>query len=110
MLILLYCDLRLPKYGQTLEQFIDETSSKAALEILYYKIRSLIVTHTAITIPQSLISAFRAAFGKREKKWSSSNKKNTVKERFVTALEEAKKDHLIAYNRSDHLKILKNTE
>ncbi|OGU25851.1 MAG: hypothetical protein A2X85_16575 [Geobacteraceae bacterium GWF2_54_21] len=110
LLILLYGDLRLPRYGQLMEDFVDEISSRAGIEILYHKIRGLITSHNSLTIPKSLVSAFRAAFQKREGTWFASRAGGNVKERFVKVLQDAKKDHLIAYNSESHLKTLKNID
>ncbi len=103
LLVLLYGDLRLPRYGQIIETFINETTSRAGVEILYYKIRGLITSHNSLTIPKSLISAFRSAFQKRENTWSSAKKGTNINDRFVKVLQAAKKDHLIAYNSEAHL-------
>lgn len=110
LLVLLYGDLRLPKYGQLMENFVDEISSRAGVEILYHKIRGLITSHNSLTIPKALISAFRAAHQKRESTWFASREGGNVKDRFVKVLKDAKRDHLLSYTRDSHLKILKTIE
>lgn len=65
LLRVLYADLRLPEHEKKLAAFAEKTKSRAAVEIIYLKLRELMIKHEKDTIPVELVSAFRTVYAKR---------------------------------------------
>ena len=101
LLICLMSDLRLEDYAIRLKSFVEETSSRAAIEILYFKIRDIIIHYDALKVPPNLISAFKSVFEKRSRLYKMSEKKMIVDLSFTAELSTAKKEHLLNYNQHD---------
>jgi hypothetical protein len=65
LLVCLSSDLRLPGYQKLLQDYVEETSSMAAIEMIYLQTRYLLITHDSLHVPASLIAAFQASFRRR---------------------------------------------
>ena len=65
LLRILYADLRLPDHEKRLAAFAEKTHSRAAIEIIYLKLRELMVRYEKKEIPLELTSAFRIAYARR---------------------------------------------
>jgi len=100
LLICLYADLRLDDYPTKIKSFIVETNSRAAIEIMYFKIRDIITNYDALKVPVNLIKAFKAVFEKRYKIHKANEHKRIIDLQFSAELSTAKKEHLVNYNQS----------
>jgi len=94
LLLFLYSDLRLSSHLELLEDYIDQTNSRVAIEMMYIKLRHMMVTHDAKRIPASLITAFKKAFDKRQKLSNDYSSGSMVKS-FNVAMKQAQVDHLV---------------
>lgn len=65
LLLFLYADLRLPGYDTKLEEFCKQTTSSAAVEMIYFKLHIIIADYGKIKHPQSLRKAFKIAFERK---------------------------------------------
>lgn len=95
LLLFLYADLRLPGYDTRLEDFVRNTNSVAAIEMIYLKIRVLLIESEERKLPVSLLAAFRAAFDRRVKVNEGRVRKSDLHNQYNRAVESVKKERLI---------------
>jgi len=107
LLRILYADLRLPDHEKRLATFVEKTESRAAVEIIYLKLRELMVKYEKKELPLELISAFRTAYVKRltineQKKHKDERKDNHgVIVRLVEAqVQQVKHQHIVELAKS----------
>jgi len=65
LLLFLYADLRLPAYELKLEKFCKRTTSRSAVEMIFFKLFNIMVQYEKKRHPTALISAFRTAVQRR---------------------------------------------
>lgn len=65
LLISLYADGMFDGYEDLLQEFLSETNSYSAIEMLYFKVRHLLITHRERTIPDKLLGLFKNVVEKR---------------------------------------------
>lgn len=101
LLICLMADLRLDDYALKLKAFAEETNSRAAIELLYFKTRDIITNYDSLKVPPNLISAFKAVFEKRSRLYKANEKKMLIDLKFTAELSTAKKEHLMNYKQHE---------
>jgi len=99
LLVCLYADLRLPDYASLFESYIAEATETCVVEMCFAKIHELLVLFEGSKLPVSLISAFNAAFDKRQLLYDRVHPIDLQRLR-DKALNEAKRQHY----RVQHLK------
>ncbi len=67
LLIFLYCDLRLPGYTVKLDEFVSSTKSRSAIEMIYVKIREIMIAYDGKELPLALLNVFRTTVAARVK-------------------------------------------
>jgi hypothetical protein len=100
LLISLYSELRLPGYAKRLKDFVEESNSLAAVEITFIQIKCLMVQHDKAEIPATLISAFYAAFTKRQQIYGDGSAQGSFVG-YSEALNQTKKQHLAMFHSRD---------
>ena len=92
LLLFLYADLRLPGHERKLEDFVKRTSSDTAVEMVFFKLRMMMVNYEKTNYPAALSSAFRVTFGRRVKLWSNKAKPEGIDRAFGQVLDDTRKE------------------
>lgn len=94
LIICLMADLKLDNYSEKLRCFAETTKSRAAIEIIYFKIRDLIINTESKKVPTNLISALKSVFNLRAKYQNVGDKKEVIDRMFNKELEQTRTEHL----------------
>jgi predicted MPP superfamily phosphohydrolase len=92
LLVCLYADLRLSDYGSLFESYVAEATEPCIVEMYFAKIHELLILFEGDKLPVSLISAFNAAFDKRQLLYNKVHPIDLQRLRDA-ALNEAKRQH-----------------
>lgn len=94
LLLCLYADFRFSGYAKRLNDFLEKTTSHAAVEMIYLKARRLIVEYEGKNVPIPLLGLFQQAFESRQRFYGrvSSIKLGEMKSR---AIQEAERERTI---------------
>lgn len=92
ILIFLSCDLRMKGYERRLKTFIEKTDSRAAIEMIYCKLRELFLFYDKRDTPVDLIAAFSALWEKRLAITSGKSMQGALKKGFGYLLDQMKKE------------------
>jgi predicted MPP superfamily phosphohydrolase len=103
LLVCLYADLRLPGYQKQLEDYVINTDSLVAVELIYLQTRYLLITHDSLQVPASSISAFQAAFRKRHQLYGEKDSRGAFDKAYSADFEAAKLQHLSFFNAQEAL-------
>lgn len=103
LLVCLYADLRLQGYAAKLQEYVEQTQSIAAVELIYLQTRRLLITHEALQMPVSLLGAFQAAFKKRHALIGDSSTRGAYQNAYNADVDSLKKAHLSFFNAREEI-------
>ncbi len=101
LLVQLYSDLRLPNYIERMEGCLKETKSIAAIELIYYSTKCLMIDYEGEVIPARLIALFKKTFERRQEYY----KIGRAKEGYKRELQEVMKTRSDFLWRSDSINL-----
>jgi len=101
LLLFLYSDLRLPGHENKLAQFTTKTTSRAAVEMVYIKLRQLMVHHEKQELPSELISAFTSCLKKRSALAGEVDSRGAIQDMVNKTLQRTQKVHLTELSKSN---------
>jgi predicted MPP superfamily phosphohydrolase len=100
LLVTLLADLRAPKFEVDIASFLKKVDSAAAIEILFLRVRRILVEYEGDEFPQPYVSLYREIFEAKVRLYNSKTGKGVITDQFNRDIKGVIKEHKLA--RANH--------